>query len=103
MLYDKPIMIQVQNLDTEAWEDAFDKNLHARVNKTGGGTTLNAGADQYRATLTFELRYIKALEDINYSPQPYRILYRGRKFKVKDYDDYMEQHRTIKLVGEFYE
>ena len=103
MVYDKPIMIQVQNLDTEEWEDAFEKNLHARINKTGGGTNMNAGADQYRASLTFELRYVKKLEDINYSPQPYRIIYRGRKFKVKDYDDYMEQHRTIKLVGEFYE
>lgn len=103
MLYDKPIKIQVQDLDTEQWRDAFEKPLHARVNKTGGGTTMNAGADQYQASLTFELRYVKALEDINYSPQPYRIIYRGRTFKVKDYDDYMEQHRTIKLVGEFYE
>ena len=102
-VYDKPIMIQVQDPDTERWVDAFTKNLHAEVNKTGGGTAMNAGADQYRASLTFKLRYIKALEDINYGPQPYRILYRGRKFKVKDYDDYMEQHRTIRLVGEFYE
>lgn len=103
MLYDKPIMIQVQDPNTEKWVDLFDKNLHARVNKTNGGTAMNAGADQYRASLTFELRYMKALEAINYSPQRYRILYRGRTFKVTDYDDYMEQHRTIKLVGEFYE
>lgn len=101
--YDKPIMIQVQDPDTEKWTDAFDKNLHAKVNKTGKGTVTSAGADQYRASLTFELRYMKRLEDINYSPQPYRILYRGRKFKVVDYDDFMEQHRTIRLVGEFYE
>ena len=38
-----------------------------------------------------------------YHTQPYRILYRGRTFKVVDYDDYMEQHREIKLVGELYE
>lgn len=101
--YDKPIMLQVQDLATEKWKDAFDKNLHAKVNKTGGGTATTAGADQYRASLTFELRYVKALEDIHYSPQPYRIIYRGRKFKVTDYDDFMEQHRIIKLVGEFYE
>lgn len=101
--YDKPITIQVQDLETEEWTDAFEKPLHAKVNKTGGGTALNAGADQYRASLTFELRYVKKLEAINYSPQPYRIIYRGRTFKVKDYDDYMEQHRTIRLVGEFYE
>ena len=104
MPYDKPIMIQVQDPDTEAWADAFDKNLHAKVNKKQGkGTTMNAGAEQYRAALTFELRYMRALEDINYSPQPYRIIYRGRTFKVVDYDDYMEEHRTIRLVGEFYE
>jgi len=96
-------MIQVQDPHTEKWVDAFDKNLHARVNKTNGGTTTNAGADQYRASLTFELRYTKKLEDINYSPQPYRIIYRGRKFKVTDYDDFMERHLTVKLVGEFYE
>ena len=96
-------MIQVQDPDTEKWVNAFDKNLHAKVNKTQGGTASGAGADQYRARLTFELRYTKALEDINYSPQPYRILYRGHKFKVIDYDDFMEQHRTIRLVGDFYE
>lgn len=103
MLYDKPIMIQLQDPDTEEWTNAFSRSLHARVNKTGGGTTLSAGADQFKASLTFELRYIKKLEDIAYSTQPYRILYRGRKFKVTDYDDYMERHQTIKLVGEFYE
>ena len=101
MLYDKPITIEVQDLDTEKWKEHL--KLHARVNKTGGGTASNAGADQVRASLTFELRYVKALEDLAYSTQPYRIIYRGRKFKVTDYDDYMEQHRSIRLVGEFYE
>lgn len=101
MMYDKPIVVQVQDLNTEAWTDKL--KLHAKVNKTGGGQALNAGADQFRASLAFEVRYVKALEDIAYNTQPYRILYRGRKFKVVDYDDYMEQHRTVKLVGEFYE
>lgn len=101
MRYDKPIIIEVQNLDTEAWGPVL--HLHALVNKTGGGTTSSAGADQHRASLTFKLRYVKTLEAIQYSPQPYRIIYKGRKFKVVDYDDYMEQHREIKLVGEFYE
>ena len=101
MTYDKPIEVQVQDPNTEAWTDKL--RLHAKVNKTGGGQALNAGADQFRASLTFEVRYVKALEDIAYNTQPYRIVYRGRKFKVVDYDDYMEQHRTVKLVGEFYE
>lgn len=100
MTYDKPITVQVQDPDTEQWTDAL--HIHARVNKTGGGQVLNAGADQYRVTLTFEVRYAKALEDIAYNVQPYRIIYRGRSFKVTDYDDYMEQHRTVKMVGELY-
>lgn len=100
MTYDKPITVQVQDSKTEQWTDKL--RLHARVNKTGGGQALNAGADQYRASLTFEVRYTKELEDIAYKPQPYRILYRGRTFKVVDYDDFMERHLTVKLVGEFY-
>lgn len=100
MTYDKPITVQVQDPDTEQWHDRL--YLHARVNKTSGGQALNAGADQYRVTLTFEARYTKALEDIAYNVQPYRIIYRGRSFKVTDYDDYMEQHRTVKMVGELY-
>lgn len=100
MDYDKIIIIQQQNLDTEKWKDRW--RLHARVNKSGGGQTLTAGADQYKATLTFELRYFSALEELRYNPQPYRILYRGHSFKMVDYDDFMEQHRTVKIVGEAY-
>lgn len=96
-----PITIQIQDPETEAWADKW--SLRAEINKTGGGTTMTAGADQYRATLTFKLRYFKALEDVRYNPQAYRIRYRGRSFKVTDYDDFMEEHRMIKLVGEFYE
>lgn len=100
MTYDKPIIVQQQDPETEAWADLW--SLHARVNKSGGGQTLNAGADQYRATLTFEVRYFKALEELRYNPQPFRVIYRGHTFKLVDYDDYMEQHRTVKLVGEAY-
>lgn len=101
MTYDKPIVIQTQDQATEAWTDTL--RLHARVNKTSGDTALTAGADQYRVRLTFELRYIAALKQIAYGVQPFRIVYRGRHFKVLDYDDFMEQHLTVKLVGELYE
>lgn len=100
MIYDKPITIQTQDPETEDWADTW--HLHAHVNKTGGGQSLNAGADQYTATLTFEVRFFSALEEIRYNPQPYRILYRGHAFKVVDYDDFQERHRSVKLVGEAY-
>lgn len=99
-MYDKPITIQVQDPETEEWTDAL--HLHASVNKTSGGSAFNAGTDQYDASLTFKLRYVKALENIAYNTQPYRVVYRGRNFKVVDYDDFMEQHRDVKLVGEYY-
>ena len=100
MAYNKPITVQVQDPDTEKWTDTL--HPHAEVNKTGGGTTLNAGADQYRSTLTFKVRYSRALEDIANGPQSFRIVYRGRTYKVVDYDDYMERHREVKMVGELY-
>ena len=100
MMYDKPITVQVQDPETEQWSDKL--HLHARVNKTGGGQALNAGADQYRVSLTFEVRYVKLLAEVAFNVQPYRIVYRGKTFKVVDYDDYMEQHRTVKMVGEMY-
>lgn len=103
MRYDKRIRIEVQDEQTEQWENLLQKPLHARVNKKSDGTAFNAGADQYNLGLTFELRYVKALEAIRYNPQGYRIKYRGHTFKVTGYDDFMEQHRTIKLVGELYE
>jgi SPP1 family predicted phage head-tail adaptor len=100
MAYDKPITVQVQDPDTEEWTDRL--RLHVEVNKTGGGTTFSAGADQYRSTLTFKVRYTRKLEDIANQPQPFRIVYRGRTYKVVDYDDYMERHREVKMVGELY-
>ena len=100
MAYDKPFTIEHQDPDTEKWSPLW--NLHGRVNKTGGGQTLNAGADQYRATLTFEVRWFQDLEEIRYRPQHYRIVYRGHNFKLVDYDDFMERHLTAKLVGEAY-
>lgn len=100
MAYNKPITVQVQDPTTEQWTDSM--HLHAEVNKTGGGRDFNAGADQYRSTLTFKVRYTRKLEDIANSPQAFRIVYRGRNYKVVDYDDFMERHRDVKLVGELY-
>lgn len=100
MIFDKRIVVQIQDPETQDWADLWA--LHSRVNKSGGGQTFAAGADQYKATLTFEVRYFRALEEMRYKPQLYRILYRGHAFKLVDWDDYMEQHQTVKLVGEAY-
>lgn len=102
MVYDKPIIIQKRNEDTEKWEDLFDKPLHAKVNKSGGSEYLNAGANQSRSNRVFEVRYLKALEDIDDNRGLYRLIYRGRFYNITDYDDYLEEHKTIKLLGVSY-
>ena len=96
-----PITVQKMDESTEEWTDHL--HLHAlQVNKTGGGEAFGAGADQYHPRLTFELRWCKALEDVVNVPQLHRIVYRGRLYNIQDYDDFMEQHRTVRLVGVLY-
>lgn len=100
MTYDKPILIQQLNEVTEEWTTRF--SLHARVNKTRGGETFNGGSSRSNASRTFEIRYFKQLEDIDGNTQSFRIVYRGRTYNIVDYDDYMESHKNIKLIGEVY-
>lgn len=99
-LFDRPITIQKIN-EAEDWEDVF--KVHASINKTKSDDEyLNAGAVQGKRNLTFEVRYFKALEEISYNTQLYRILYQGVPFNIKDYDDFMLQHKTVKFLGVSY-
>lgn len=97
-----PVTLQEQNEETELWSDVG--TLHAlKINRAGGGDeSSNAGADQYHFRLKFEFRWRKALETAGRNPQTHRLVYRGMTYNIVDYDDYMEGHRTIKLVGEAY-
>lgn len=99
-VYDKPITIQRIN-ESEDWEDVF--NVHAFINKAKSDNEfLNAGAIQAKRSLTFEVRYFAALEDVSFNLQSYRILYKGRPFDIKDFDDFMLRHETVKLLGVSY-
>lgn len=100
MTYDRPITIQTLDQDTELWSDLW--NLHARINKSTGTEFVEAGANQSQATKTFELRYFKALEDVDYNRGLYRIVYRGHTFNIVDYDDYMESHQVVKIKAVSY-
>ena len=100
MVFDKPIIIQKINEISEIWENYYA--LHARVNKSNGSEYLNAGANQSKSTLVFEVRYFKDLEKIDDSRGLYRIIYRGRTYNITDYDDYQEEHKTVKLLGVSY-
>ena len=99
-VFDKPITIQRIN-ESEDWEDVF--KVHAFINKAKSDNEfLNAGAIQAKRSLTFEVRYFAALEDVSFNLQSYRILYKGRPFDIKDFDDFMLKHNTVKILGVSY-
>lgn len=102
-VFDKTILIQKIDEETETWVNAFDKSIHASVNKAKDDNEyLSAGAIQSKVNLTFEVRYFSKLEDIRFNLQSYRIVYRGIPFNLINYDDFMEQHKTVKLLGVSY-
>ena len=99
--YDRAIVIQKINEVTEKWEDLY--NVHARINKAKSDNEyLNAGAIQGKRNLTFEVRYFAKLEDISFNLQSYRITYQGVPYNITDYDDFMLQHKTVKILGVSY-
>ena len=96
-----PFTIQKMDPATEEWADLL--HLHAtKVNKTGGGESFNAGAEQYHPRLTFTVRYQPALEAVRYNTQQHRIMYNRHAFDIQDYDDFMEKHIEVRLVGVAY-
>lgn len=99
--FDKPIKIQTIDEMSETWTTIYE--LHARINKAKANNEyLNAGATQSKRTLMFEIRYFKALEDISVNTQSYRILFDNFPYNIEDYDDYMLEHKTVKLLGVSY-
>lgn len=100
MVFDRPIKIEKLDETTDEWSEVL--SLHARVNKTSGGEYNRAGASRSVNTLTFEVRYNANLKDIRLNTQVYRLIYDNQRYNIVDYDDYLEKHQTIKLVGESY-
>ena len=99
-LFDRSITIQKIDEVTEEWADLFEKPLHASINKAKSDSEyLSGGAIQGKRSLVFEMRFFKDLEDISFNLQCYRIVYQDRSYDIKDYDDFMLKHKTVKLLG----
>ena len=99
--YDRPISIQRINEATEIWSDVY--KVHASVNKSKAHDEyLSGGAVQAKENLVFEVRYFAGLEEIRLNTQLYRIVYQGVPYDIGDYDDFMLQHKTVKLLGVSY-
>lgn len=100
--YDRPITIQtIGGEDNETWVDLY--SLHANINKAKDNDEyLSGGSIQEKVSLVFEVRYFENLENIAYNTSMYRIVYDGHNFNIVNYDDYMLQHKTVKLLGVSY-
>lgn len=98
--FDKPIIIQKIDKD-EKWHDLF--HLHARVNKARADNQyLTAGSTRVQKREVFEVRYFHKLKALDESHQSYRIIYDGAPYALEDYDDFMDSHITVKLLGVSY-
>lgn len=98
-VYNKLIVIQKLNNDTEKWADYYP--THANVNKASGKEYYNARTDISSSTMIFSVRYCKELKDIMYNTDSYRVLFENRHFDIKNVDDYKLEHNELNIVGDF--
>lgn len=97
MVFDRPIMLQKLDEDTEKWVDI--QKLRANINKARSNEYLSSGAIQSTQDLEFKVRYCPPLKNIPLNTQLYRIIYNSDIYDVVDYDDFMLRHRTVKIIG----
>jgi len=93
-------IVELQKLEGKEWKPVG--KLHAGVNKATGKEFVDAGAVQSQLQMVFDVRYCELIKDIRLNTQYYRIKYDGGIFKIVDYDDYMERHRNVRLLGVSY-
>lgn len=107
--YNRIIKIQKQN-EEEIWEDYYisenaskKKNpyIHANINKTGGSEYNHASSEITTGTYDFKIRYCKAIEEIIYNTEIFRIVYKNRIYDIDNVDRYAESNTEITLIGTF--
>ena len=97
--YNKPILIQKLNEETEQWEKFCE--TRANVNKTGGREYTNASTNISASTYNFKVRYRKSLEEVIFNTEMYRVVYNNRCFDIKNVDRYAESTNELILIGDF--
>lgn len=98
MILNQKIQIQKLNDDNDSYSAYY--SCHAQVNKTGGNEYLIAGSVSTKNKFTFIVRYCEELKNLQFDTQTYRIVFDGIIFNILDADDFMQRHKTIKIIGE---
>lgn len=98
------ITIEKLEKDPETGEKAWSPvySCHAAVNKASGREYLDAGAVQSQLQMVADVRYCSEIAALRLNTQGYRFLYNGGVYKIADYDDVQELHRSVKLLGVSY-
>lgn len=100
-VFDRLITIQKIDEETETWVDVY--KVHASINKAKSDSEyLSGGAIQGKRSLIFEVRFFAALDEISFNLSSFRIVFNGTNYDIKDYDDFMLKHKTVKLLGVSY-
>ena len=97
--YNKPIIIQKLNEQTEKWDQYYF--THANVNKTTGKEYNAASTNISFSTYSFKIRFCEKLKEVIYNTEIYRILYDGKLFNIENADRYAENVTEITLIGNF--
>lgn len=98
MKLNQVVQIQKFNENTNQYQNYY--TCHAQVNKTGGNEYLVAGTVSTKNKFSFIVRYCSELKDLQFNTQSYRIIFNGIIFNILDADDFKQQHKTIKIIGE---
>ena len=96
--YNIPILIQKLNVDTEIWEDYYP--THAKINKTTGKEYFAASTIITSSTYHFEVRYCEKIGEILFDTEIYSIVYKGRRFNIKNIDRKQERHTKVIFIGD---
>lgn len=99
MTYDKPIIIQKLNEDTQEFEDRW--KLHANVRYTQGSEYSDAGAQRSTQTMNFIVRAFKDLKEIKRNTQIYQIIFEDSTFSIEEYEPY-DNNKSVRLQAASY-
>lgn len=98
-VYNKPILIQKLNNETEEWIDYY--STHAEINKASGKEYYNASTNISASTFNFFTRYCSLLEDIQYNTSFYRVVYNNKIFDIVNTDNKNLKNHELIIIGDY--
>lgn len=97
MVYKHPITIRKWEEDDQEWRIFY--TCHARINHSSSVKKHESGVVSGSNTTDFDVRYCKLIAKLEFETQLYRIDYKDAVYDLAEYDDFMENHQTVRLKG----